>query len=87
MSHLPLGPILDRIPFEGFCRYKNSLRTIQLNLSPHRPGLTEVTVGDIKLGKKLGDGASGEVFEGTLSGREVAVKFFRSDVSPDGRCD
>lgn len=37
------------------------------------------------MGPALGDGASGDVFQAAWNGAEVAVKVFRSDVSPDGR--
>lgn len=40
---------------------------------------------DIQMGKKLGDGASGEVFEAEYKNKKVAYKIFRKDeVSPDG---
>ena len=42
---------------------------------------------DIQMGKKLGDGASGEVFEAEYRKKKVAYKIFRKDeVSPDGHC-
>ncbi len=40
---------------------------------------------DIHIGKKLGDGASGEVFEAEYRKKKVAYKVFRKDeMSPDG---
>ncbi|EFJ52843.1 hypothetical protein VOLCADRAFT_86211 [Volvox carteri f. nagariensis] len=51
------------------------------------PGLPEVEVDDLDLGMKLADGASGEVFRAVWRGDLVAVKFFRGDVSPDGRAE
>mmetsp|Transcript_12813 Transcript_12813/g.34948 ORF Transcript_12813/g.34948 Transcript_12813/m.34948 type:complete len:601 (+) Transcript_12813:51-1853(+) len=57
-----------------------------------RSGLLQFSASDLIMGEKLGDGASGEVSRASLSreGAEggqqaVAVKTFRSDVSPDGR--
>lgn len=42
---------------------------------------------DILMGKKLGDGASGEVFEAEYHKKKVAYKIFRKDeLSPDGHC-
>ncbi|GLC44711.1 hypothetical protein PLESTB_000972000 [Pleodorina starrii] len=51
------------------------------------PGLPEVQVDDLELGMKLADGASGEVYRAVWRGDLVAVKFFRGDVSPDGRAE
>ncbi|GLI66354.1 hypothetical protein VaNZ11_010126 [Volvox africanus] len=51
------------------------------------PGLPEVEVDDLDLGMKLADGASGEVFRAVWRGDLVAVKFFKGDVSPDGRAE
>ncbi|GIL63161.1 hypothetical protein Vafri_17275 [Volvox africanus] len=51
------------------------------------PGLPVVEVDDLDLGMKLADGASGEVFRAVWRGDLVAVKFFRGDVSPDGRAE
>ncbi|KAF5829159.1 hypothetical protein DUNSADRAFT_16484 [Dunaliella salina] len=57
-----------------------------------RPGLLHFSASDLTMGEKLGDGASGEVSRASLhkgdaeSGQQaVAVKTFRSDISPDGR--
>ncbi|GAX81710.1 hypothetical protein CEUSTIGMA_g9138.t1 [Chlamydomonas eustigma] len=51
-----------------------------------RPDVVSIAMEDIQLlNEKLGDGASGEVLRASYQGREVAVKSFRSDVSPDGR--
>ena len=42
---------------------------------------------DVLVGKKLGDGASGEVFEAEYKNQKVAFKMFRRDaLSPDGHC-
>ncbi|PSC71659.1 kinase [Micractinium conductrix] len=51
-------------------------------LSPRK--LPTVEVKDLNMGRKLGDGASGEVFEGCWQGRRVAVKVFVAERSPDG---
>ena len=40
---------------------------------------------ELELGAALGDGASGDVFAATYREREVAVKVFKAEVSPDGR--
>ena len=41
-------------------------------------------ITDLELGHSLGDGASGDVAAAKLAGREVAVKVFKSETSPDG---
>ncbi|KAG2439459.1 hypothetical protein HXX76_004814 [Chlamydomonas incerta] len=51
------------------------------------PGLPVVAPEELELGQKLGDGASGDVFRAVWRGQLVAVKFFRADVSPDGRTE
>ena len=54
--------------------------------SPRRGvGVPVVSFEDISIERKVGDGASGEVFEGRWKNDErVAIKLFRSDRSPDG---
>ncbi|KAL4457710.1 hypothetical protein ABPG75_012575 [Micractinium tetrahymenae] len=51
-------------------------------ISPRKP--PTVQLKDLNMGRKLGDGASGEVFLGLWQGRQVAVKIFVKDRSPDG---
>jgi Leucine-rich repeat (LRR) protein/predicted Ser/Thr protein kinase len=46
-----------------------------------------VKLKDVAIGMKLGDGASGEVFSATWKNRQVALKLFRGDRSPDGHSD
>ena len=41
-------------------------------------------ITDLELGHSLGDGASGDVAAAKLAGKEVAVKVFKSETSPDG---
>ncbi len=41
-------------------------------------------ITDLELGRSLGDGASGDVAAAKLAGKEVAVKVFKSETSPDG---
>jgi hypothetical protein len=53
--------------------------------SPRR-GVPEVALEEIQLDVKIGDGASGDVYEGLWNNRLVAVKIFRADVGPDGHC-
>jgi Leucine-rich repeat (LRR) protein len=53
---------------------------------PSRWGGT-VKMKDVDIGMKLGDGASGEVFTATWKNRQVALKLFRGDRSPDGHTD
>lgn len=52
------------------------------SVSPRKPPV--LTLNDLEMGVKLGDGASGEVFAATWMGRRVAVKIFVKDRSPDG---
>ncbi|PNH08307.1 Leucine-rich repeat-containing protein 1 [Tetrabaena socialis] len=54
---------------------------------PPAPGLPLVAQEELELGQKLGEGASGDVFRAVWRGQLVAVKFFRADVSPDGRTE
>lgn len=50
-----------------------------------RPGWGgTIKMKDVDIGMKLGDGASGEVFSATWKNRQVALKLFRADRSPDG---
>eukprot|EP00198_Chlamydomonas_reinhardtii_P007110 XP_001696446.1 predicted protein [Chlamydomonas reinhardtii] len=51
------------------------------------PGLPVVAPEELELGQKLGDGASGDVYRAVWRGQLVAVKYFRADVSPDGRTE
>lgn len=51
-------------------------------LSPRKPPMVELK--DLGTGRKLGEGASGEVFLGCWRGRRVAVKIFVAARSPDG---
>ncbi|KAL4536072.1 hypothetical protein Ndes2526A_g05615 [Nannochloris sp. 'desiccata'] len=53
---------------------------------PSRWGGT-IKMKDVAIGMKLGDGASGEVFSATWRNRQVALKLFRGDRSPDGHSD
>lgn len=56
-------------------------------LSQVKNGTRVIHEKDLFMGKKLGDGASGEVFEAEYKKRKVAYKIFRKDqVSPDGHC-
>jgi hypothetical protein len=55
-----------------------------VSASPRRSNVTLASFKDVEISRKLGDGASGEVFEGRWRNRHVAVKLFRSDRSPDG---
>lgn len=52
--------------------------------SPRLNKVPAVRLSDLEVGRKLGDGASGEVFEAMWRGRRVALKLFRADRSPDG---
>lgn len=53
--------------------------------SPRKPSVPIVPMKDVEIGRKLGDGASGEVFESTWkNSRRVALKVFREERSPDG---
>ena len=52
--------------------------------SPRRSGVPTISLSSLDVGRKVGDGASGEVFEASWKGRTVALKLFRADRSPDG---
>eukprot|EP01025_Chloroclados_australasicus_P032060 TRINITY_DN3244_c0_g2_i9.p1 TRINITY_DN3244_c0_g2~~TRINITY_DN3244_c0_g2_i9.p1 ORF type:complete len:476 (-),score=36.04 TRINITY_DN3244_c0_g2_i9:54-1415(-) len=52
--------------------------------SPRRD-MQQIKIEDISLGNKLGDGASGDVYQCDWNGKQVAVKLFKSDTSPDGQ--
>ena len=51
--------------------------------------IQDISINDVSVGAKLGDGASGEVFQVSWQGRECAMKVFKADdASPDGQaCD
>ena len=53
--------------------------------APRRGAAPAVAMEELEMGRKLGDGASGEVFEAWWRGRRVAAKLFRADLGPDGR--
>jgi hypothetical protein len=48
--------------------------------------IADISIKDVELGRHLGDGASGDVFEVTWQGRTCAMKRFKDadEVSPDG---
>lgn len=46
--------------------------------------MAEINYGDIRMGDKLGEGASGQVFKGDWDGKEVAVKVFKGEITSDG---
>jgi hypothetical protein len=55
---------------------------------PHPPThqIADITAADLRTSVKLGDGASGEVFEADWQGRHCAIKQFSADdASPDGQ--
>ncbi|GJP82250.1 hypothetical protein CLOP_g12485 [Closterium sp. NIES-67] len=54
-------------------------------LPPHHEGVEDIPFSELKLGKKLGDGASGDVYAALWHGHEVVFKQFNSETSPDGR--
>ncbi|CAI6000746.1 unnamed protein product [Closterium sp. NIES-64] len=54
-------------------------------LPPHHEGVEDIPFGDLQLGRKLGDGASGDVYAAVWHGHEVVFKQFNSETSPDGR--
>lgn len=47
--------------------------------------IDNVAMSDMQMGAYLGEGASGEVFKSGWRGKEVAVKVYKAEVSPDGR--
>jgi hypothetical protein len=46
--------------------------------------MREIKYEDIRMGDKLGEGASGQVFKGDWDGKEVAVKVFKGQITSDG---
>ncbi|KAK9811574.1 hypothetical protein WJX72_006238 [[Myrmecia] bisecta] len=50
-----------------------------------RAEIAQVKPEEVELGQCLGEGASGEVFAARWGGRDVAVKVFKAETSPDGR--
>lgn len=52
--------------------------------SPRRGTVQTVSIDELEIGRKLGDGASGDVYQGIWQNQKVAVKLFREDCSPDG---
>ena len=51
---------------------------------PIRPDILPLTMDQLELDTALGDGASGDVFAAKYQGRDVAVKVFKAETSPDG---
>ena len=43
-----------------------------------------MTLGQLELDLALGEGASGDVFAAKFQGRDVAIKIFKAEASPDG---
>ncbi|CAI5483738.1 unnamed protein product [Closterium sp. Yama58-4] len=54
-------------------------------LPPHHQGVEDIPFEELHLGRKLGDGASGDVYAAVWHGHEVVFKQFNSATSPDGR--
>ena len=51
---------------------------------PIRPDILPLTLSQLELATALGDGASGDVFAARFQERDVAIKIFKSESSPDG---
>ncbi|KAL0019397.1 hypothetical protein WJX77_007861 [Trebouxia sp. C0004] len=51
---------------------------------PIRPDILPLTLSQLDLATALGDGASGDVFAAKFQGRDVAIKIFKAESSPDG---
>lgn len=51
---------------------------------PIRPDIMRLTLGQLELATALGDGASGDVFAAKFQDRDVAIKIFKAESSPDG---
>ena len=49
-----------------------------------RLDILPLSMNDIQMDAALGDGASGDVFAAKMNGKDVAVKVFKSESSPDG---
>lgn len=78
------SPLAGRLPSLAWCSLGGNPAAVDVpDLPAHLPELTleHLQLADVC----LGDGASGEVQLADWEGQQVAVKFFRADVSPDGR--
>ena len=51
---------------------------------PIRPDILPLNLSQLELATALGDGASGDVFAAKFQGRDVAIKIFKAEASPDG---
>ncbi|KAL3158636.1 hypothetical protein ABBQ32_011386 [Trebouxia sp. C0010 RCD-2024] len=51
---------------------------------PIRSDILPLALDQLELATALGDGASGDVFAAKFQGRDVAVKIFKAEASPDG---
>lgn len=51
---------------------------------PIRSDILAMTLGQLELDIALGEGASGDVFAARFQGRNVAIKIFKAEASPDG---
>lgn len=49
-----------------------------------RSDILPLTLNQLELDTALGDGASGDVFAAKYQGRDIAVKIFKAEASPDG---
>ncbi|KAL6779674.1 hypothetical protein ACKKBG_A13250 [Auxenochlorella protothecoides x Auxenochlorella symbiontica] len=82
LTHLP--PALASLP--SLCWLSLAGNPLAPEPSPAGRGLPPtIPFTDLTLGQRLGCGASGEVFRATWGAREVALKLFVGEVSPDGR--
>lgn len=82
---------LHRLPAELFAAPRLAWVSIAGNplcpeATPPTHAVAEITSADVQARRKLGDGASGEVFEVSWQGKRYAVKQFKFDCdSPDGQ--
>lgn len=51
---------------------------------PIRSDILPMTLAQLELDTALGEGASGDVFAAKFQGRDVAIKIFKAEASPDG---
>lgn len=76
---------LSQLPSLSWMSLAGSLWSVGLGMWEEPCDGPRICRMDLKFGKKLGEGASGLVYLGSLGKQEVALKVFKGDLGPDGR--